>query len=253
MTRFIGVLLIVLGVFGPVTAHANLVANGDFATGDLTDWTLTANQLTFGANASIVTQTVIPEFTANLNNPAFGFQNIAFDPVLGRNTWVDSSDLFFTAITQTLATTPGHTYRIQYVFEDVGFLESTNLSVGTLLAFFGNDPFLPENSWVESPGCSKPFSCLTPAPPLDQLSKTFGDSLGLDLFYMDGTYSESFTDVATGTSTPLEFAGVDQNSFRVTDIVVTDITPLPEPPTLALFAFGFLAAAFVARRRPKTS
>jgi len=246
MARFFFALLIAVAVFAPPPANANLVSNGDFATGDLTNWNLTAEQFSFGANASIITQTELPQLTANLNNPSFLLPNIAVGSVLGKNAWDDGSDLFYSAITQTVATTPGHTYHVQYVFEEL----SDVVSEGTLLAFFGSDPHLTQNTWVDSTqtGCNAFLSCLVPAPPLDQFSaKAPGPGIGT--IYLAGTYVESFTDVATSTWTPVKFAGINQTTFLVTDIVVTDMTPLPEPSTIAVFGFGLLAAMLAAGRR----
>lgn len=215
-------------------ARANLIQNGDFAAGP-TDWSLAAYQMI--PNGGQLDQVLVPNVSSgSIARSGFGTSFVA-------NWWLDGQDLQYGTIAQTIATTPGHTYRIQYVFV-VQFGCGTsefcpNLTPGTFLAIFGSDEFLPTNTWIIGPGNSG-----TPAPP-DALQT--GVFMGADgaLGYFPGIYVERFTDTATSDLTTLEFAeSALQAGMGVTDVIVIDTSAVPEPSTIALFVpalLGFVA------------
>jgi hypothetical protein len=244
-------LTVALVVIGP--ARANLVQNGNFATGDLTGWTLSANQISLDNNGQIVQQ---PNAlgTQQLNSNCCG-PSVVYSSALGGNAWIESEDLFYGTLGQTLATTPGHTYQVQYVFTLTG-----NQPVpGTFLTLFGTHGFLPQATWFAPPGCNAILSCVMPPPPLDTLTNA---QIGPEarLWYIPGIYEESFTVVALDSLTALEFAGSSLGGFELTSISAIDVTALPEPASMALFAGILLAWAllfqtrhFARPRRPRTT
>ena len=232
--RLICALVIALATVSQVPAHANLIMNGDFATGDLTGWTLASQSLSLTSGGQI-TQNLNPEPTFYLNNNCCG-PNVVFDPLIGRHAWIEYLDLSYGTITQVVPTIAGHTYDIHYLFSpQTGGAPSP----GTFLAMFGNDAVLPKNTWIRSLGCSPGTSyCITPAPPLQSLSNS---DIGINtLWYLPGTYVESFTDVAMDNLTSLEFAGISFTNFELMAVSVTDITAIPEPPTITLMITGVL-------------
>jgi hypothetical protein len=222
----------------PNFARANLVQNGDFATGNLSGWTLTDQLIT--VNNGQVSQVTDAMTTAILNNSFNLPEFIHFNPIIAKNMWADGVDSGYGAISQSIPTTPGHTYRIDYVFG-----ERLIPSPGTLLAMFGGNAFLPKNTWISC------LAGLCPAPS-DALQKSPPRAFGPDgaLFYFPGLYVEGFTDTATSDLTTLEFAGSSlAGELDVTDIVVSDITAVPEPPSIALFAAGLLGFGMIRHNR----
>lgn len=224
------------------SARANLVQNGNFSTGDLTGWTLSANQLSLGANGQINQQLNGPA-TQQLNNNCCG-PNVVFNSALNGNAWFESADLFYGTLSQNLATTPGHTYQVQYVFTQI----NNQPLPGTFLALFGTHGFLAQNTWYVPPGCSPVPSCFTSPPALNNLTNA-QIGAAANLWYSPGIYVETFTDVALGSLTALEFAGSSLGGFELTGVSAVDITAVPEPASITLFAAALLAWVSLSRKR----
>ena len=220
----------------PHAARANLVNNGDFATGDLTDWSLWAYTFKFGPGGTVTQQSVDAAATFQINHGCCG-ANVSGSLIAGKNAWASGADTFYQTIVQNIATIPGHVYETQYVFSLTG---GGPFIPGTLLGIFGSQAFLAANTLAPcGPGCTQ-----HPAPgaPLSGTPVT-GSPYG----YSAGTYDESFIATATDTLTALEFAAGSFGEFGLTDIVVTDITEVVEPATLALLLPALL---MFWRRRP---
>jgi hypothetical protein len=206
---------IVLLSFMPNTAFANLVVNGSFSTGDFTGW-------------STVAQGLGPRFDA-----PYGF-------VADLGTGGSS-------ISQSTPTRSGDTYEIQYLFLVDSFghnpFPGSPGTIGQFSAFFGTGKAVPENTWQQAPssttGCVQlggfPSWCVVP-----------GLGRGIDSWFFQGAYVESFIDVATSSLTTLSFHGVSCcGDLSVTAISLTDITPVPEPATALLFSAALVALGAV--------
>src|ERR1700722_3894336 len=96
-------------------AHANLVTNGDFETGDLTGWTVSA-----GA------------FIGTTNVGALDGTTSAF---LGDSTGTPGT------LSQLVATTPGTIYTISFLLQNLDTTNTNSLSV-----MFGADTLLSETN-----------------------------------------------------------------------------------------------------------
>jgi hypothetical protein len=114
----IPVFVAVLGLSG--AAHANLVSNGNFATGDLTDWTasgnvIVSNEVTYVGCCGGVNGTL------GVNFGDFGSGNNADDG----------------AISQSLGTVAGHTYTLTFEFGAFGPPPGTSADAQTLNVSLG--------------------------------------------------------------------------------------------------------------------
>jgi hypothetical protein len=119
------------------------------------------------------------------------------------------------AIGQTVLTTPGHLYDLQFYFKSDGDLPN-----GAFVGYFDTA-----------------FHVLGGGPDIPQLDWTL----------------EDFTFTATTNFTLIKFGGQDGPGFlSVDDFVLRDVTAVPEPFTLGVFGAG-LAGAFVMRRRKRNS
>lgn len=220
-----GFAVVALGHMSP--ARANLVQNGNFSAG-FSDWNAAGANIT--DNAGQLTQTPNALTTNFLNN--------------GNQSDWGGIDNGFGTLEQNIPTVPGQLYNIQYVFS---FSAETcnaggctpSFSPGTFLMFFNGAPFLARNSWLAG---APP----TPAPPDALATHTFiGPSGAYE--YLGGTYIEDFTGVATGASTPLEFAAsAVVGDFSLSSV---EVTAVPEPSTIALLIPLLLGFVAIGRRR----
>lgn len=228
-TAFAAALALVVAWSAPQAARANLVDNGNFATGDLTDWSLWAYNFSFGPGNTVTQQNVNAAATFQINHGCCG-ANVTSTLISGQNTWTSGADLFYQTIVQSIATIPGHVYETQYIFSFSGGAGA--YVPGTLLGIFGNQAFLAANSWI---GCGANPGC-TPSHPGSGAPLSGTPVTGSTYRYAAGTYDESFIATATDDTTLLEFAAGSLGQFGLTDIIVTDITAVAEPASLALFA-----------------
>lgn len=215
-------------------AYANLVQNGDFRDGSA-NWSY-ATENVFISTGAVATQTPA-------SDPAGGFQTGFIN---GKPAWETSLDLEYGTISQTIVTKPGQTYKIEYL------LDSTNIpggfTPGTFVAIFNGIAHLPADAFTtlcSSSGCRLvpvPSDFLQNPPPALQRSSPEGGPLQ----FSEGIQLESFTAVATGTSTTLEFAGASFTEFLVTDVSVEAV---PEPSTVRLFLPILIALWLAGRRR----
>jgi hypothetical protein len=106
---------LVAGAAGPARAGGNLVMNGDFATGDFTDWTLSGDDSQVYVSSGVLSGSA---FQAALTTSGLG-------------------DGF---LTQTLATTAGQQYQVSFLLGDDGSIpNSLTVSLGgtTLATLLG--------------------------------------------------------------------------------------------------------------------
>jgi hypothetical protein len=227
-----------LAGIGGAPAYANLIQNGDFVDGS-TDWTYATEHVLISAGAA-ATQSAAPTSTAFHT----GLIN-------GQPAWLDSLDIAFPTISQTIATQPGEIYQVTYLFETAGF------GPGNFFAIFNGTAHLPADSLVETfthPGVAflpAAANYLQNPPPFSGGPGPVGnlfyglDQKGHPIVPGPEIELETFTGVATGTATTLEFAGTCFCSFLVTDV---SVEALPEPSTFWLF-LPMTMALWLGRRR----
>ncbi len=192
------VLLVALVLAFGMTASADIVVNGGFETGDLTGWTEFGNYAPYSAVTGLTCPGGPDKCTPNSGNYALFLAQSA-----------DSG-----GVSQTIATVPGDTYRLDY-YLTVG---PGGYGNGTGTYTFSLD------STVFASGTDASASGWTP---------------------------ETWSWTASGSSAVLTFTTAEyQDWIGLDDISVTaqDETPTPEPGSIALSAFGLLMAA-AARKR----
>ena len=175
----------------PILMHAGLIANGGFETGDFTGWTVTPAQ-----SGSDIFVTTISSHTGTF---AAAFSG--------------SNSGFYDQISQTIATVPGDTLKLDY-----------------WLSPFVGDINKPADFFVSWNG--------TPVPGSDVANLNNGFPF----------QEYSFDLLATGTSSVVAFSGYDiPNGFFLDDVSLTDTTAVPEPTVL----WGLLGAFLlqISRRR----
>jgi hypothetical protein len=131
------------------------------------------------------------------------------------DAWFGATGGMPDAINQLVATTPGHLYDLQFYFKSDGLTPN-----GAFAAYF-------DTSIHQLGGAS-------------------------DIGVLDWTL-EDFTFTATTNATRIFLGGRDNPGFvQFDDIVLRDVTNIPEPFTLGVFGAG-LAGAFAMRRRKRHS
>jgi hypothetical protein len=221
MRHIVGALgvAVVIGC-GPLAhADANLVLNGNFETGDFTNWTVDDpnNPPTDGPGVNITIDT----------SP---YPGDSYDASLGTTGTTGT-------LSQTIVgLTVGATYTISFELADPGgSLASFDSSSGDeelLDAAFGGDAY----SAFDSTTSSVPFAI------------EYGPGVGA------GYISFGFTSTATSTSENLTITEEnDDTDFLLDDVSVTPqaTTSVPEPSSAVLILTGL--AAFAARRRRRRS
>jgi hypothetical protein len=182
---------------------ANLVANPGFETGDFTGWTLTGE-----------------------TRPDHSFVSDA-DTYPGWDEWLPHGGDAFAALgaigsdlslSQTIATTPGASYR--FIFH----LGSDGEKPNALVAVWDGTPVLALSDEAETPGHDL----------------IHGPAAAAYALY-------SFTAVASGPATTIRFDARNRDGWWALDDV--SVTELPEPASLASLGAGILALAACARGR----
>lgn len=241
VSKVASLLGVILAGFIAQPAHANLVQNGDFAGGSGAGWSFGVDNVAIGAGAQF-------SQSASGGSP---FATFTSSTINGQSAWLDTLDLGYGTISQTLVTTPGQTYQISYLFGVAGF------SPGNFFAVFGGQASLPADALTLDQGghfIAAPSSYLAHPP------ANCGQVTGCGLFYGSQANAngvtvqeETLTGVATGALTTIEFAGACPGcSFYVADVTVTplaDPDPIPEPSMTLLLGVAALGIAAGARRR----
>jgi hypothetical protein len=132
------------------------------------------------------------------------------------NAWFGATQGQFDVISQGIPTTPGHLYELIY------FSISDGSTPNALFSGYFDGSFHP----------------------LD---------VATDIPQIDWTQTVHFF-VATTNAIGLIFGGLDQQSFLgLDDVILTDVTPIPEPLTLSIFGAGLAGAAAMRRFKKKKS
>lgn len=174
--------LMIAAIIGSVQAQS-LIVNGGFETGNFTGWTTNGN---------------VGFTSVSVNYAQTGNYGAQFGPI--------GSQGF---LSQTLATTPGATYQVDFWLRNNGGTPSL-----FTLNWDGNQIY----------------------------------SLADSASFVWTSYS--FQEVASTASTIITFGfRQDPDFFGLDNVSVTDITPVPEPSTLALAGLAGVGMFFALRRR----
>ena len=193
---------------------ANLVTNGSFEAGGppVQNNGDAASQQLFGGSTALAGWTVTGNQIAwiGVGNP-YGISASTGDDFLDLTGWASTGS----GVTQTLATTAGTHYTVQF---DLG--NSVNYNFGTqdaLTVSFGGQSQSVATTQANSPSSWE-------------------------------TYSFDF--VASGASTALSFTGLTAQFYIGLDnVVVTSASAVPEPGSAALLMIGLLGLAGATARR----
>ncbi len=183
-----GLILVVLLACSPAGARADLVVNGGFETGDFTGWTVTA-----GASGSYI---VVSSFGTAHTGAPFGPHSGQYEASFGGIGPGDDS------ISQTLSTTPGQSYVLEYWLAN-----------------------------ISGPGPTEHFQASWGGQVISASIISNAEAF---------PYTEySFTVVASASMTQIQFSGhQDDTRFTLDDVSVTPMTATPEPSSFVLMLLG---------------
>jgi len=193
----------------------NIVQNGDFETGDLSNWNIDpGTNHPWGIN------------TSHPHSGSFDVSNGCVDDICTIGSPQGQLDF----LSQDLATTAGHTYTLTFFYDPGAPGNETDFSV-LLVNWAGTEVLGLFQQGTGAPaGAQLPL--VLPTTPLP----------GYNQYTVTGI-------MATSTSTNLNFIGRQDSSFSfLDDIVVTDNGAVPEPSSYLLVVSGLLALGMAALR-----
>jgi len=221
-------------------AYANLVQNGGFETGDLTDWP----SFGFDASTTVASRIVFPGTTVD-GGPAnhtgsfgavLGSSQFTFDPSQGGFV---PDTVHHSGIFQVInGTTAGITYRLTYFLkntDNAALLSPADPASNDFRVFFGATPAsldpLTSGGVVSggplSGGTAVAGSVLTDSAPFDFIEF-------------------SFLVTATSTTSLLEFDDIQNPAFWALDDISLEV--VAEPGTGLLLAAGLVGVTAIRRR-----
>ncbi len=201
------VAVLALGIVSALSAHAQLVTNGDFETGDLTGWT--SNSALDNDPWAVISGISGDggSYHGAYSGTYFASSGCVGTSCIGSDTSSNTNYMY-----EDLNTVANATYTVSFAFASGGANE-------------GDGP--PEGSQASSQEVAS----------FEELLATFGGVTVVDLVDVVNTDYVFFSEniVASGTTTRLEFQNREDPGWSaLDDISVTQVTATPEPGTILL-------------------